>query len=116
MPKCVYCGKMYDTHKGLTLVGNDGTINYFCSSKCRKSKAMKRRKVRWISKAKVSIKEREAEVKAESQEVEAAAEASAEVAKEAEKEAAAMEEKEEEKKEEPKEEPKKEEKPAEKEK
>jgi ribosomal protein L24E len=52
MPKCVYCGKQYDLHKGLTLVGKEGTINYLCSSKCRKNMLMKRRKVRWISKKK----------------------------------------------------------------
>ena len=49
--KCVYCGKEYDLHKGLTLVMKDGTINYFCSAKCRKNKEMKRRKVRWIGKS-----------------------------------------------------------------
>jgi len=48
--KCVYCGKEYDLHRGLTLVMKDGTINHFCSAKCRKNKEMKRRKVRWISK------------------------------------------------------------------
>ena len=52
MPKCVYCGKDYDIHKGLTLVMKDGTINYLCSSKCKKNMLMKRRKVRWISKNK----------------------------------------------------------------
>jgi len=52
MPKCVYCGKEYDVHKGLTLVMNSGKINYLCSSKCRKNMLMKRRKVRWISKKK----------------------------------------------------------------
>ena len=52
MPKCVYCGKMYDVPKGLTLVMKDGTINYFCSSKCKKNMLMKRRKVRWITKKK----------------------------------------------------------------
>jgi len=52
MPKCVYCGKDYDIHKGLTLVMKDGTINTLCSSKCRKNMLMKRRKVRWISKGK----------------------------------------------------------------
>jgi len=54
MPKCVYCGKMYDVPKGLTLVMKDGTINYFCSSKCKKNMLMKRRKVRWITKKKKS--------------------------------------------------------------
>lgn len=52
MPKCVYCGKDYDVYKGVTFVMKDGTINYFCSAKCRKNKFMKRRKVRWISKKK----------------------------------------------------------------
>lgn len=50
MPKCTYCGKMYDTHKGLTFVKTDGTVAYLCSSKCKKNMKMKRRKVRWISK------------------------------------------------------------------
>jgi len=52
MPKCVYCGKLYDVPRGLTKVMNDGRILYLCSSKCRKNMAMKRRKVRWITKSK----------------------------------------------------------------
>jgi len=52
MPKCVYCGKLYDVPRGLTKVMNDGRILYLCSSKCRKNMVMKRRKVRWISKSK----------------------------------------------------------------
>ncbi len=52
MPKCVYCGKEYEFPRGLTLVMNDGTVNYLCSGKCRKNMKMKRRKVRWISKKK----------------------------------------------------------------
>lgn len=52
MPKCVYCGKIYGPPRGLTIVMNDGTINYLCSAKCRKNMLMKRRKVRWISKKK----------------------------------------------------------------
>jgi ribosomal protein L24E len=43
---------MYDQHKGVTLVKLDGSVNYLCSAKCRKNQAMKRRKVRWISKTK----------------------------------------------------------------
>jgi len=65
MPKCVYCEKMYNNHKGVTLVGTDGTINYLCSSKCRKSRAMKRRKVRWVSKLKKSKNDIQEEIKAE---------------------------------------------------
>ena len=46
----------------MTLVMNDGTINYMCSSKCRKNFLMKRRKVRWVlkneeSKAELKIKQ-----------------------------------------------------------
>ena len=52
MPKCVYCGEVYDIYKGVTLVKKDGKIFHLCSSKCRKNMAMKRRKVRWISKKK----------------------------------------------------------------
>lgn len=48
MPKCSFCGKDYDLHKGLTLVLKDGTVKYLCSSKCRKNMYMKRRKIRWI--------------------------------------------------------------------
>ncbi|MBA7695110.1 hypothetical protein ES703_103731 [subsurface metagenome] len=57
MPRCVYCGKMYDFPKGLTLVMKDGTINHLCSSKCRKNMLMKRRKVRWVTKKKSGKKE-----------------------------------------------------------
>jgi len=52
MPKCVYCSKDYEFPKGITLVTIKGKVNYLCSSKCRKNKAMKRRKVRWVSKKK----------------------------------------------------------------
>jgi len=52
MPKCVYCGKMYEFPRGLTLLTNDGRINYLCSSKCRKNMLMKRRKILWITKKK----------------------------------------------------------------
>jgi len=48
MPKCVYCGSMYDIPKGLTLIKNDGSVNHLCSSKCRKNMALGRRKVRWV--------------------------------------------------------------------
>ena len=52
MPKCVFCGEQYESPRGTTIVTNDGTPNYFCSSKCRKNKSMKRRNVRWVSKKK----------------------------------------------------------------
>ena len=52
MPKCTYCGTEFQPPRGLTLVMNDRTLKYLCSSKCRKNSMMKRRKVRWISKKK----------------------------------------------------------------
>ena len=57
MPKCVYCSKVYDSHKGVTLVKNDGSVNYICSSKCRKNMLLERRKVRWV-KGKKPIKKK----------------------------------------------------------
>ncbi len=48
MPKCVYCEKNYEFPHGLTLVMKDGTVNTFCSSKCKKNMLMGRRKVRWL--------------------------------------------------------------------
>jgi len=58
MPKCVFCGKDYSFPKGLTFVRTDGTVNYLCSSKCRKNLLMKRRKVRWVSKVKKGKEEK----------------------------------------------------------
>ena len=52
MPKCSYCGKNYEFPRVLTLVMNDMSIKYICSSKCRKNMLMKRKKLRWISKKK----------------------------------------------------------------
>jgi len=52
MPKCSYCGKTYEFPRGLSLVKNDGSVKYLCSSKCRKNMLMRRRKVRWVSKSK----------------------------------------------------------------
>ena len=50
MPKCSYCEKDYDLHRGLSLILKDGTVKHLCSGKCRKNMQMKRRKVRWIFK------------------------------------------------------------------
>jgi len=51
MPKCVYCGKVYEFPRGLTLVTKDGVVKPLCSSKCKKNMAMKRRKVEWVRKS-----------------------------------------------------------------
>ncbi|RLI66586.1 MAG: 50S ribosomal protein L24e [Candidatus Asgardarchaeum californiense] len=34
---CSYCGKKIEHGTGLMYVKNDGSILYFCSSKCRKN-------------------------------------------------------------------------------
>ena len=54
MPKCSFCHKDYDLHKGLTLILNDGKILHFCSSKCRKNSELGRqpKRVKWIKKPK----------------------------------------------------------------
>jgi len=57
MPKCSFCKRDYALPRGLTLIMKDGTINYLCSSKCRKNMLMKRRKVRWVTKPTKSEKE-----------------------------------------------------------
>ena len=52
MVKCFFCGKDGNSFKGIHLIKNDGTIAYFCSSKCRKN-ALKlkrdKRRVRWTA-------------------------------------------------------------------
>lgn len=37
MTKCVFCGREEHSFKGISLIKNDGTVNYFCSGKCRKN-------------------------------------------------------------------------------
>ena len=50
MVKCVFCGKEEPYFRGIHLIGNDGSVSYYCSSKCRKN-ALKlkrdRRKLKW---------------------------------------------------------------------
>lgn len=57
MPKCSFCKKQYEIPRGLTIVMNDGSIKYFCSSKCRKNMTMGRETTKWISKMKHNIAE-----------------------------------------------------------
>jgi len=47
---CSFCGHEFLPGTGIMYVRNDGTIVWFCSSKCRKSSVKLRRdarKVRW---------------------------------------------------------------------
>jgi large subunit ribosomal protein L24e len=50
MVKCVFCGNDESFHRGINIIKNDGTVDYYCSNKCRKN-AIKlgrdRRKIKW---------------------------------------------------------------------
>jgi len=50
--KCNFCGEKIPKGRGIMFVKRDGTILYFCSSKCEKSYFMGRnpRKVKWVRK------------------------------------------------------------------
>ena len=52
--KCAFCGQKLLKGRGIMFVRKDGTVLYFCSSKCEKSYMMGRnpRKVRWVRKLK----------------------------------------------------------------
>lgn len=53
--KCTFCNTPIEPGTGMMLVKRDGTIFYFCSSKCERNMiklGRKSRKVRWITKAK----------------------------------------------------------------
>jgi large subunit ribosomal protein L24e len=50
MVKCVFCGREEYSFKGIHVIKNTGTVNYFCSSKCRKNSeklGRDKRNVRW---------------------------------------------------------------------
>ncbi|MBU1136664.1 MAG: 50S ribosomal protein L24e [Nanoarchaeota archaeon] len=50
MPKCSYCKKNYEIHKGVSVVeSSKGNVYYYCSSKCRKNAEMKRKKKKWTN-------------------------------------------------------------------
>jgi len=50
MTKCNFCGKEEHAFIGIHLIKNDGSINYFCSHKCRLNTlklGRDRRKIKW---------------------------------------------------------------------
>ncbi len=53
MAKCSFCGNAIEQGTGKMLVRKDGTVLFFCSSKCEKNAAMKRepKYVRWTATA-----------------------------------------------------------------
>jgi len=55
--RCNFCGKEIPKGFGLMYVKSDGTVLHFCSSKCKKSMLVLKRKphkIRWIRKSKKS--------------------------------------------------------------
>jgi LSU ribosomal protein L24E len=49
---CSFCGKKFPKGKGMLFVKNDGSVLYFCSSKCRKNRTILGRnpiKFKWAS-------------------------------------------------------------------
>ena len=65
MPVCSFCKNNYEFPKGTTVVQKDGSVRYYCSSKCRKNMEMGRlsKKVRWVRKSDV-VKAEKAKYKA----------------------------------------------------
>ncbi|MFA4960443.1 MAG: 50S ribosomal protein L24e [Candidatus Pacearchaeota archaeon] len=63
MPVCSFCKTQYEIPRGITVVQKDGSIKFFCSSKCRKNSEMGRqsKKVKWVKKAKKGEKKEEKE-------------------------------------------------------
>jgi large subunit ribosomal protein L24e len=77
MTKCSFCGIEEHDFKGVHLIKNDGAIDFFCGSKCRKNSlklGRDKRRMKWteayrLSRAKAEadaarLKEKAAEVKA----------------------------------------------------
>ena len=64
MVKCYFCGKEEESFMGIHLLKNDGSVAYFCSSKCRKNSiklGRDARKVKWtdsysVNKAKIEAR------------------------------------------------------------
>ena len=50
MVKCVFCGYEAGFQTGIHLLKNDGTVDYYCSGKCRKNAlnlGRDKRKIKW---------------------------------------------------------------------
>ena len=53
MPVCSFCKNTYKFPRGITVIQKDGSVRYYCSSKCRKNAEMGRfsKKVKWVKKS-----------------------------------------------------------------
>ncbi len=56
MPVCWFCKENYEFPNGISVVQKEGSVRYFCSSKCRKNSEMGRnnRKTDWVRKSAVA--------------------------------------------------------------
>ncbi|MBS3091627.1 hypothetical protein J4217_04240 [Candidatus Pacearchaeota archaeon] len=79
MTKCVFCGREEPDYTGVHLIKNDGTVDFYCSSKCRKNSlklGRDKRKLKWTLTYKDSLKSNAArEIAHEAKKVEDAKEA-----------------------------------------
>ena len=52
MPRCTFCKDSYEWPRGLTVIQKDGSVKFYCSSKCRKNANLGRnsKKVKWTGK------------------------------------------------------------------
>jgi len=52
MPTCSYCGKKYEDGSGYTVFSKQGVANRYCSRKCERNAALKRKptKLKWTEK------------------------------------------------------------------
>jgi large subunit ribosomal protein L24e len=58
MKKCSFCKDDITLGTGIMFVKNDGTIQWFCSTKCRKNSLVLQRdprKLKWASKKRVRV-------------------------------------------------------------
>ena|SRR3989344_5494203 len=75
MVKCSFCGFEEEQFRGIHLIKNDGSVDYFCSGKCRKnSLKLKRdkRKLKWTEAYRIALaKSRKKQEREEEKRIEA---------------------------------------------
>ncbi|MBI2631817.1 hypothetical protein HYW75_02335 [Candidatus Pacearchaeota archaeon] len=74
MAKCIFCGREEEPFRGIHLIKNDGSVNFFCSSKCRKNTLkLKRdkRRLKWTEAYRIALeKSRKAQKREEEKKTE----------------------------------------------
>lgn len=52
LARCVFCGKEYEDYTGTYLITNDGTMHYYCGTKCFKNQrklGRDKRSLKWTT-------------------------------------------------------------------